>query len=330
MMETRARTVLPGNPVLDGVVAADGKRWEDVRRSLVPRYGWVWVDIGVRYALTFAGVAAACALGTGWDPLALAAAPVFAVWIGFWFASVVLFMHEAAHYNLHPDKSTNDRLADAFVCPLTGDAVASYRALHWQHHLHLGEPGDTEVSYHYAPTFRFLVETMVGLHALRVFERHQNGAGQENPTATKHARGLALARGLVVHGVIVGVLAAGGWYGGALAWILGVGVVFPYFSALRQQLEHRSFTARAEVDYNLVPHGAVNRMFGGGPLARSFGAAGFRQHLLHHWCPSVSYTNYEEIEEFFLATDLRPLVDEARTSYLGVWRRLAAPRAPGS
>lgn len=325
-MSTRKRIVLPGSPRLEGVVARDGTRFEDFRRSLEPRYGWVWVDVALRYSLMFAGLAGACAVGTGWSIMALATAPLFAVWIGYWFASVVLFMHEGAHYNLHRDKSINDKLANAFICPLLGDEVAGYRALHWQHHLHLGEPGDSEVSYYYPPTLRFGIETLIGVHAIRVFLNHQGGVGQENPKGTRHHRLFSLARGLAVHGTVLALMVLGGWYGGALAWLLAVGFVFPFFSALRQQLEHRSVEARSELDYQQVPHGPVNRMFAPTPFARSFGSAGFRQHLLHHWCPTVSYTNFDELEAFFLQTEFGPQVEEARAGYMEIWKALARPR----
>ncbi len=324
-MSQSGRTPFPGNPRLQGLVSHSGTRLDDLTRSLVPRYGWVWTDVALRYLAMGVGLVAACAVGRGGNPWAFAAAPIFALWIGYWFASIVLFMHEGAHYNLHADKRLNDQLANWAVCPLIGADIASYRAVHWQHHLHLGETTDTEVSYFYAPTVRFLLETIFGVHALRVFRNHQTGVGQRNPTETQTVRWIGLGRGVVLHALLLGFLVWQQWFAGAFAWVLAVGLVFPYLSALRQQLEHRSLEASTDIDYSEVPHGAVNRMFQASPFSRTFGSAGFRRHLLHHWCPAVSYTNYDELETFFLDTKFRPFIEDARTSYGEVWRTLSNP-----
>src|SRR5262249_26731753 len=99
--------------------------------------------------------------------------------------------------------------------------------------------------------------------------------------------------------------------------------VFPYLSALRQQLEHRSEGARSGTDYAKVPQGAVNRMFRATPMARAFGSAGFRRHLLHHWDPSLSYSRFDDLEAFLLRTPLAADIEVSRTSYADAWRRLA-------
>jgi len=320
-----ARTVFPGSPALRGLAASDGLAWRDVRRTLDPRWSAVWTDIAGRYLLLGAGYAVACAIAV-WlgNVVGLLLAPLTGAWMGFWFASIVLFMHEAAHYNLHPEKAANDRLANLFVCSLIGDEVKHYRAHHWEHHLHLGGVHDTEVSYHWAPTLRFCLETLFGVHAWRVFKAHRGARTADSDAARGQQRDvLALLRGLALHAVVLGATLLAGLWSVAVAWVFAVGVVFPFLSALRQQLEHRAEDASSCVDYSVVPHGAVNRMFAPTPFARAFGAAGFSCHLLHHWDPSVSYTRFADFESFLLRTELAPRVDEARTSYGAVWRRLA-------
>jgi fatty acid desaturase len=319
------RTVFPGSPALDGLRDPGGRSWSEIRRSRPPRWRIVWLDLALRYLMLALGYAAACGLAATWGNLAgLAAAPLTGLWMGFWFASIVLFMHEAAHYNLHPDKARNDHLANVVVCLLVGDEIKHYRALHWKHHLYLGETGDTEVSYHWAPTARFFLETLFGLHALRVFRAHRS-AGRET-AATSVARGrdwLALARGVALHGTVCLIAVLAGLWSVAVAWVLAVVLVFPFLSALRQQLEHRSPEASGRIDYSKVPHGAVNRMFGGSPLARAFGSVGFRRHLLHHWDPATSYTRFDELEAFLMSTEYAATIDDARTTYLAAWKVLA-------
>ncbi|HYC24222.1 MAG TPA: fatty acid desaturase [Candidatus Bathyarchaeia archaeon] len=319
----------PGSPSLIGLRDQGGIAFADYRRALVPRYAFAWLDVGLRYALMIAGFAAICLYSHAAGARALWLVVPAAAWIGFWFASIVLFMHEGAHFLLHPDKATNDRLANTCICWLLGDDIAAYRALHWQHHLHLGDTRDTEVSYHYAPTLRFALETAAGVHAWRVFWNHRNARPEGEDRAREGRAGkAALLRGICVHGAILVVTLWAGLWPAALAWVLAVAVVFPYLSALRQQLEHRSDAASPEVDYARVPHGAVNRMFEKTFLARAFGSAGFRRHLLHHWDPSVSYTRFDELEAFLLRTDFAPAIDEARTTYREAWRRLGTTR-PG-
>jgi fatty acid desaturase len=320
-----SRTIFPGSPALQGLRTGEGVEWQKFRRALEPRWTFVWCDIAGRFALLGLGYAVACAAAAlGGNGLGFALLPLTATWMGFWFGSLVLFMHEGAHYNLHPDKTLNDRLANVFVCILTGDEIKHYRALHWKHHLHLGDTDDTEVSYHFAPTLRFMLETLFGIHAWRVFKTHRRSRTLEPKEGGGRQRDLlALVRGLALHAVIAGIPLLFGWYSATLAWVASVAVVFPFVSALRQQLEHRSEAASSAVDYSMIPHGAVNRMFAGSLFARSFGSAGFWRHLLHHWDPSVSYTRFTEFEDFLMQTDFAPLVDDARTSYGSVWRRLA-------
>lgn len=315
---------LPGSPSLAGVRAGDGTSFAEFRRRLTPHYTHVWLDFTGRWLLLAGGFLAMCVATRrfGWSAAWLV--PPAAGWIGFWFASIVLFMHEAAHFQLHRDKSTNDRLANLVVCWMTGDEIRAYRALHWQHHLHLGDVLDTEVSYHYAPTLRYALETLVGLHAWHVFRNHRNARPDATTPHHGHwAPGVALGRGMLVHGAILAVPVWAGLWPAVLAWVLGVAVVFPYCSALRNQLEHRSERASREVDYSRVPHGTVNRMFRPTAFARAFGSVGFDRHLLHHWEPSVSYTRFDDLEAFLMTTELAPAIDEARTTYLATWRRLA-------
>lgn len=318
------KTIFPGSPALDGLRSPDGRTWSEIRRSQSPRWHLVWLDLAARYLMLALGYALACTVAAAFgNVVGLVLAPLGGLWMGFWFSSIVLFMHEAAHYNLHADKAKNDRLANTLVCVLVGDEIKHYRALHWKHHLYLGDTNDTEVSYHWAPSARFFLETLLGVHALRVFKAHRN-AGQGTSTA-KVARGrdwLALVRGVALHGALfLGPVLAGLW-SVAAAWVLAVFLVFPFLSALRQQLEHRSPEASGRIDYSKVPHGAVNRMFGPSPLARAFGSVGFRRHLLHHWDPSTSYTRFDDLEGFLMSTEFAPMIDDARTTYLAVWRVL--------
>jgi len=321
--ESPRERLLPGSPSLTGVVSQDGVSFARFRHELRPRYARAWLDVATRWALLAGGLIAICAASARWGWGAMWLVVPAAAWIGFWFASVVLFMHEGAHFQLHPDKSTNDRLANLAICWMTGDDIRAYRVLHWQHHLHLGDLQDTEVSYRYAPTLRYALETLFGVHAWQVFRHHLDIRVDPDAPATGHGRGIPFVRGFLVHAAILAGPVWAGLWPAVAAWVLGVAVVFPYCSGLRQQLEHRSTEASSAIDYARVPHGAVNRMFRRTPFARAFGSAGFDRHLLHHWEPTVSYTCFDELEAFFMATDFATRIDAVRTTYLTIWRQLA-------
>lgn len=101
-----------------------------------------------------------------------------------------------------------------------------------------------------------------------------------------------------------------------------MGVFFPFFIGLRQLLEHRDEFAKGDVDYHRTPHGAVNRMFGSGPLASTFGGAGFNRHILHHWEPQLSYTRLKELEAYLMDTDFADILRSRRTTYVSIFVRL--------
>ena len=138
---------------------------------------------------------------------------------------------------------------------------------------------------------------------------------------TSSSRGRWSGNGLR-YGFSISFWTAAGRWAAALAWASGVGVAFPFFGALRQLLEHRSLEARGQVDYTQVDHGGYTRLFGTGPFASLFGAAGFNRHLLHHWEPQVSYTCFDELEDIFVAVGMGPALDARRTTYGAAFRAL--------
>src|SRR5262249_17884497 len=131
-------------------------------------------DIVFTYAMVVAAIVGqvwlSATLGPAWGWLVV---PLTSVWIGFWMLALTGFTHEAAHFNIHPRQRTNDQLANWFICGWIAQDIAHYRKVHWSHHLHLGSPEDTEVSYHNAPTPGFLLQTLCGIHLLRVFLRYR-------------------------------------------------------------------------------------------------------------------------------------------------------------
>jgi len=295
-----------------------GLSFTDFRRGLSPRYTRVFLDLLLGYACLFLSLYVPFRLGL-FFPRTL---PLWVLMsgfsIGYWIAYLHLFMHEAAHYNIAPDRKWNDFLSNLFISSWSGQNTASYRAIHWDHHRFLGQPNDTEHSYFNALNLRFLLGSLTGFSALKVVLFRGKKLEKQRTLLDR----LMPAAGLALNGLVVWALIRMNARPFALAWAMGIVLFFPFFGALRQLLEHRGEKADPRIDYSQVPHGKVSRMFKEGPLDSLLGAAGFTRHLLHHWDPQISYTRLAEVERFLKDTELGAGLSTARTTYLRTFFKL--------
>lgn len=300
------------------------KNWQGVsyaefRRSLRPSYAKVAFDLTLGLAaLAATGWLAIKVLGAfpgAWPVTSVLAAVSF----GYWMAYLQLFIHEAAHFNLLASRFWNDRLGNLLIGLWVGVRLENYRAIHWQHHRLHGEPTDSEHSYFFALNASFLLEALFGIKAVRVILfRGQRLATQfagDSPARTRAGRSM-LAYTILLHLMIIGSLLAAGQVLVAAAWIAGMGMFFPFFGALRQLLEHRSASASASTNYFAMPHGRTTRIFKEGIFSSTFGGAGFTRHPLHHWDPSVSYTNLSQVENFLANCEPTRDIRRRKTTYL--------------
>jgi fatty acid desaturase len=313
-----------------------GTSFRDYKNTLKPRYFIVWRSLlpgHLMLAATLCGVSwAQAALPL---PAAAATAAAGALLIGYALAYIELFFHEAAHYNIAPGRALNDALANLFLGALIGQDIAQYRAIHFDHHRYLGTTRDTERSYFDPLTPGFILQSLTGIRVLKVILIRQR-AGKATPASAaaqpkQSMFNRQLIFGVLLHAALLGTLLGFRQWGAAAAWAAGVAVVFPFFGAVRQVLEHRSEMARPDVDYSLTDHGAVNRMFGAGPLASTLGGAGFNRHLLHHWEPQISCTRLRELERFLLDTPAADALRAHQTTYLRTFAALLKSnvRRPG-
>ena len=292
-----------------------GQAYANFRKTLMPDYRRVLVDIALGYG-ALAGLLVVLAQADT-IPTGIGAAVLGAVGIGFFVAYLQLFIHEGAHYNLAADRRTNDRIADWLICWQVGTSIAAYRAIHAEHHRHLGKPGDTEVSYRHALTPRFMIEMLTGLHAMRVFASRKSNAKIQSTQVTR----VSLLRGLCLHAALLGGLVSAGAWWAAVAWCGGIAVVFPFFAAVRQLLEHRPTEG-------MVDDGdAVTRLFDDSVFGRVFGGAGFNRHMLHHLEPQISYTRLGDLESYLARTSMAATLDARRSTYGGAFLELIRERA---
>ncbi len=331
----------PSHPALDRIAISEiqddrGITYQEFRATLTPRFSSVYMQMFLAHGVL---VAVAWIL---WEldallPLGVALAvmaPLGALVFGYVIAFLHLFMHEASHHNLAPSRVWNDRLANVLIGMLIGVEIKRYRAVHWEHHKHLGNTNDTETSYYQPLDLRFILESLFGMRVLRVLLARRKVT--DTMPAKRRGANLAPRFALVLHAVILTLFAGTHHFGAALAWAAGVAVVFPFFASVRQLLEHRDENAQDWVDHASVPHGPVNFLFGRGPIASTLGGAGFNYHLLHHLDPQVSCTRLDDLEQYLCCTSLCGVLDAQRTTYaarfarLFRWRRACKPAGQGN
>jgi fatty acid desaturase len=308
-----------------------GISYRQFRGSLKPRYPVVWRDITLSYLALVAFGAALLAVPFRALPSYASVAGVLlgSACFGYFHQSLSLFIHEAAHLNLAASRKWNDFLSNLFLGVLQGFDIQAYRAKHFEHHRRLGQPDDPERHYFLPLDWLFFASTLSGARTALELVHLRKPPGEAAPsaqeaTATRYRLNWVFLACACIHGgLVIGPALAGRWVF-AISWTLGFLVWFPFFSMLRQILEHRDFRADACVDYSKVPHGALTRLFGDGPLASTLGAAGFNRHLLHHWEPQVSYTRFKELEKFLLDTPAARIVESRRTTYGAAFAALLA------
>ena len=295
-----------------------GGEYPRVVAGLDARYARVWRDIGLAYGALLV-VAWLIQLPETSAPRITAILPG-ALAIGAALAFLQLFLHEAAHYNLAANRRWNDWLCDGLISWQVASSIERYRAVHFAHHRYLGTTRDTERSYFTALTPGFLFAMLTGLHALRVLRDR----GRAGPATRESGSPGPILRGVALHLVVITVLFRSAGWEAALAWVLGVAVVYPVFATLRQVAEHRSVSVDPAGDYTREDQGAVTRLFGAGWLAAIVGGAGFNRHLLHHWEPQVSCTRLADLEDYLRTTSVAPLLTVRTTTYgaalAAIWR----------
>lgn len=311
------------------LVDSSGRRYVDFRRCLTPRWGIVWTTLLGGHLGLIISAALIVFLGqtiaVGW-PGASVLAIAGGAELGFFLHYLTTYLHEGAHYNLAPSRRTSDALTNAFIGAFIGMNVKAYRKVHFDHHRYLGTTRDPERSYFNPLNLRFLLEGITGVRQVRALKAYHQGlksnSGAKTRDASLRSEGIVFLPAVAVNGLII---ICSLWLNAvafAIAWMLARLVFMPLFNTVRQLLEHRSELADDETDYSRVPHGPVNRLFGGSLFAALFGSAGFNRHLLHHWDPSVSFTRLKEVEQFLMKTEIAPILQRRHTTYYRTWQQL--------
>jgi len=303
------------------IVNSSGRTFPEFRKHLRPNYFVVWRDIAGGYLALILTAVLTLSVQNNSLVIKIITVLLCSGLFGYFLAYLQLFFHEAAHYNIAKDRKVNDKLANIFIGAIVGQDITVYRPIHLMHHRYLGTVNDTEHSYFDALTWKYILESLTGIRVLKVLGGREKVMKSKNESKTNQKSNInsQLFIGFVTNALLVGFCLWAGYYVMAISWVLGMAVVFPFFGAVRQLLEHRGEQSNRNNDYSVVPHGEVNRLFGDGPIASTLGAAGFNRHLLHHWEPAISYTCFKELESYLMDTQVRNYLESRRAGYFSTF-----------
>jgi fatty acid desaturase len=100
------------------IVNKAGLTYMQFRKSLTPQWGIVFSHIAVGWMTLVASNLLIILLSGRYLVIDLLLVGCGSILIGFIIAYLQLFLHEAAHYNLHPQRKINDPLCNVFVTRL--------------------------------------------------------------------------------------------------------------------------------------------------------------------------------------------------------------------
>jgi fatty acid desaturase len=267
------------------------------------------------------------------SPAAYVAAFIIAVAVQ---THLAVLMHEGAHWLLHPDKATNDRLTNWLAAFPIGTTVAAYRCNHLRHHTYLGTPDDPDFVALGLPPIRAGLAASVlgclsGARHLRLLVKYYTQArtvDAQQPVAPS-----GLAGRLLWHGGLFGIAAwAGQPWAYVLVWLLPLATFGVLINEVRSIVEHTPLigplapggTERLEPTTRTVVAGWLGRLW--------IGPLNFHYHLEHHLYPGVPFSRLPDMHAALRASGYyteRPdlLYDGYRPILAAVWRRYRQPQS---
>ncbi len=208
---------------------------------------------------------------------------------------LITLMHEGAHHCLHPNKTTNDFLAQALCAFPLGMQLKDYRFFHLQHHKYSGNPEkDPEVRFYHATKIGYGLRaervrgtllsditgsaTLRSLIFLRNFTREKINSGE-----LRALRLPDLVQGLA--GVLMVVMLP--WLASFLlpfigVWIAAMVLVTPVLVRWHGLGEHTGENAEQEHQKTLTHHFSPLTNFFLYPISSGY-------HLEHHLFPQIPW-----------------------------------------
>jgi fatty acid desaturase len=220
-------------------------------------------------------------------------APLALVLIGNRQRALGNILHDAGHRNLSRSALVNDRVAHWLLAPLLLASLARYRAMHFAHHLALGDrQRDPDFIPVAAASYRHWLQRYVRtVCSLRTWIGSVAGDLVESavPMATKlHllAWWAALLAGLVlVAGSPFAITFAALWFGARAT-------VFHLITTFREMCDHVGLQPGCIFSFT---RDVTNR----GPWRWLIHPRNNGYHLTHHLCPAVPYYRLPQAHELF-------------------------------
>ena len=290
--------LMKDNSIFDAI-GVDGMKYADFRKKLTPRYVKVWKDIATGYVVIMLIMAASIYLESASYVYFWMFIPLISLVVGYTFAYIQLFCHEAIHFNLHPNKAKNDVLANIFLFSWVGNDIDQCRERHWQHHQYFGTTKDPENIYFKPISTQLIFSILSSIYFVKnILIKRFVILFYKMPFTKKRRQIFMFLVGLILNLSILVICFKSSYWQTALIWLFAIIIFYPLFSTVRQILENRNRWADSKTDYKLVDHGKVMRTFNNDFFSRTFGGAGFNRKMLHQLDPEISYTRFDDLEAF--------------------------------
>jgi fatty acid desaturase len=239
--------------------------------------------------------------------------PLWLAWIPFIVhgaitQAMLLWVHEASHFNLRPERRDNDIWSDIFFAGPIGMSTAAYRSRHMSHHAHLGTPDDAD-RYPYLQSIKgaralawVLIKALSGaLGIWLILNKYGPGAQKNELGVAVSPRWIAPLVTVVFNlGLLSLCVATGRWYLYFALWVYPILAVAIALNIVRTIAEHQP------EDYPRFENGESIVV----PLARTtvpnpfekwvMYQANFNYHIEHHLFPAIPQHNLAKLHRHFV------------------------------
>jgi fatty acid desaturase len=248
--------------------------------------------------------------------------------IGLILHNMQNIMHAAIHYDLHPNRILNDRIANFTVGLFSACEVKQGRKIHLLHHTISGSEKDPESSYMQPLNYKKIISYFTGIeilkYILKIDKKIETNKDDKLKLTDKILYILNAHRffSLVVHLSFLSffyyILNS---YILVFAWVYGFFAFFPFFSSVQNVMEHGEEKEKKEKnDYTLKP---VNRNFSSNYFSKYIiGSYGTNKHALHHWDPSIHFLNVEQTTDFLLKSNYSESIKKYEAEYLDTFKKV--------
>lgn len=209
---------------------------------------------------------------------------------GLIFHYIALFTHAAGHRELARSRKLNDAIGNLLAGYLFLTSIPAYRRKHFGHHRYIGTDKDPEGTYALSPSFKNFFYVFFYIVPLKkAFQNFYYSAGNSDQTSSSFEILQVIVVFLCIQLLVLCVfLSADRLWEWIFLWAIPLYNLTPLFTWLRTLSEHRPLVPQHGYD-------AIYRAFNRDWLAFFLGAAGFRDHDLHHYYPSVHHQLFQSL-----------------------------------